>query len=133
MIYLPDTNACITLLRGKEPTLIARWQATKVSDMALSAVVVYELRYGAERAADPAKEHAKLDAFLSPFSPLPFDDSCSRWCARLRWMLERNGTPIGPHDLQIAATAMAHNLILITHNTREFGRIVRLQLEDWEI
>jgi tRNA(fMet)-specific endonuclease VapC len=32
----------------------------------------------------------------------------------------------------IAATAMAYDLVLITHNTREFSRIVGLQLEDWE-
>jgi tRNA(fMet)-specific endonuclease VapC len=74
MIFLPDTNACITLLRQKIPRLMARWQATKASDVVLCAIVVYELRYGAERSPDPVREHGKLDVFLGPFISLPFDD-----------------------------------------------------------
>ena len=46
--------------------------------------------------------------------------------------LECGGTPIGPIDLMIAAIAMAHDLVLITSNTREFGRVVGLEIEDWE-
>ena len=47
--------------------------------------------------------------------------------------LETRGIPIGPYDLQIAAIALANNLTLITHNTREFGRMGGLQVEDWEV
>jgi tRNA(fMet)-specific endonuclease VapC len=39
---------------------------------------------------------------------------------------------IGPNDLMIAATALANNLIVVTHNTAEFGRVSGLALEDWE-
>jgi tRNA(fMet)-specific endonuclease VapC len=42
------------------------------------------------------------------------------------------GTPIGPYDVQIAAIALVNNLILVTHNTGEFGRVNGLQIEDWE-
>jgi len=42
------------------------------------------------------------------------------------------GTPIGSNDLQIAAIALANNLILVTHNVREFSRVQGLQIEDWE-
>jgi predicted nucleic acid-binding protein len=76
MIYLPDTNTCISLLRQKQPHLIARWRSTKVTDITLCSIVVYELRHGAESSSDPAREHAKLDVFLAPFSSLPFDDAC---------------------------------------------------------
>jgi tRNA(fMet)-specific endonuclease VapC len=48
------------------------------------------------------------------------------------YLLDAQGTPIGPYDLQIAAIALAHNLTLVTHNTREFGRVSGLVLEDWE-
>jgi predicted nucleic acid-binding protein len=41
------------------------------------------------------------------------------------------GSPIGPNDLLIGSIAMAHRAILITHNTREFGRIAGLKTEDW--
>ena len=38
---------------------------------------------------------------------------------------------IGPYDMLIAAIAMAHNLIVVTHNTKHFGRIPGLKIEDW--
>lgn len=132
MIFLPDTNTCISLLRQKQPHLIARWQSTKVSDIVLCSVIVYELRHGAESSSDPRREHAKLDVFLAPFASLPFDDPCAVKCAEIRRTLERKGQSIGPHDLLIAAVALRHDLIVITHNTREFGRIPALRLEDWE-
>jgi len=43
MIYLPDTNTCISLLRQKQPRLITRWQSTKLADIVLCSIVVYEL------------------------------------------------------------------------------------------
>ena len=132
MIYLPDTNACISLLRQKQPQLIARWRSTKVADITLCSIVVYKLRHGAESSTDPPREHGKLDIFLAPFSSLAFDDPCAAKCAEIRRALERNGEVIGPHDLQIAAIALHHNLTLVTHNTREFGRIPSLRLDDWE-
>jgi tRNA(fMet)-specific endonuclease VapC len=132
MTYLPDTNACITLLRERNPRLITRWQSTKASEVVLCSVVVYELRHGAERSSDPVREHAKLDVFLTPFVSLPFDDSCARKCAQIRNQLERSGMVIGPHDLQIAAVAVDHGLTLVTHNTRDSSRIPGLKLEDWE-
>lgn len=133
MIYLPDTNACITLLRQHDSRLIARWQAVNVIDIVLCSVVVYELRYGAERSSDPARGHAKLDLFFSPFTSLPFDDQCAQRCAQIRADLERTGMIIGPYDLQIAAIALRHSLTVVTHNTREFSRISGLKLEDWEV
>ncbi len=132
MIFLPDTNACIGLLRQRQAKLIARWQSVKASDMALCSVVVYELRHGAERSSNPATEHAKIDAFLAPFTSLPFDDASARKCAEIRGELERAGTVIGPHDLQIAAVALQHGLTLVTHNSQEFSRIPGLRWEDWE-
>jgi len=54
--------------------------------------------------------------------PVPF---------RTRHDLEAKGTPIGPNDLIIAATARARNLTLITHNASEFKRVTGLTIEDW--
>lgn len=132
MIFLPDTNACITLLRKRNTLLRVRWQSAKAADVVLCSVVVYELRYGAERSSDPVREHARLDVFLSPFASLPFDDQSARLCAEIRSQLERDGRVFGPHDLQIAAIALQHGLTLVTHNTREFSRIAGLKLDDWE-
>lgn len=132
MIYLPDTNACITLLRQRDQRLIERWQSVRMTDIVLCAITVYELRYGAQRSSNPYSEHSKLDLFFSPFTSLPFDDHCAKRCAELRAELEANGKVIGPHDLQIAAIALQHGLTLVTHNSREFSRIIGLKLEDWE-
>ena len=51
----------------------------------------------------------------------------------IRSQLSKLGTPIGAYDFQIASIALANNLILVTHNTREFQRVENLQLEDWEV
>lgn len=133
MIFLPDTNACITLLRQRDQRLIARWKSVKATDIVLCSITVYELRYGAQRSLDPTREHAKLDLFLSPFTSLPFDDQCARRCAEVRAELEAAGSIIGPHDLQIAAIALQHGLTLVTHNLREFSRVAGLKLDDWEV
>lgn len=50
----------------------------------------------------------------------------------IRAELSRLGQPIGPNDLLIASTAVAHDLVLVSHNTDEFSRVVGLRLEDWE-
>jgi tRNA(fMet)-specific endonuclease VapC len=132
MIFLPDTNACITLLRQRDDRLIARWKSIQATDIVLCSIIVYELRYGAQRSLDASREHSKLDLFLSPFTSLPFDDQCAQRCAEVRAELESAGRVIGPHDLQIAAVALQHQLTLVTHNTREFNRIPGLKLDDWE-
>src|SRR4051812_14925809 len=129
---LPDTNACITLLRGKCEPLIARWRATPVTEILLCSIVIYELRYGAERSLNPYEEHSKLDAFQAPYASIAFDAHCARTCGELRRDLERAGVVIGPYDLQIAAIALQHDLTLITHNTGEFSRVPGLKVEDWE-
>jgi tRNA(fMet)-specific endonuclease VapC len=59
MIYLPDTNACIALLRVRNPKVIAHWQAVRPSEIILCSIVLYELRHGAQRSPDPAREHAR--------------------------------------------------------------------------
>ncbi len=64
---------------------------------------------------------------------MSFDDQFAIIFGGIRAQLAANGTTIGAYDLQIAAIALANNLILVTHNTKEFSRIPQLQLEDWEI
>ena len=132
MIYLPDTNVCIALLRGRTPQLSARWQSVRPDDIAICAVVAYELRYGAECSADPQGENSKLDKFLAPYVCLPFDELCANRCGQLRRQLELASQVIGPNDLQIASIALHNDLTLVTHNAREFGRIDGLKTEDWE-
>jgi tRNA(fMet)-specific endonuclease VapC len=73
-----------------------------------------------------------LRRFFAPFVSLPFDDRCAEEAGLIRLDLERSGRPVGPNDLLIAATARAYDLVVVTHNTREFGRVSGLRIEDWE-
>jgi tRNA(fMet)-specific endonuclease VapC len=82
--YLLDTNVCITYMRGKGALLLKRFGQQQPADIALCAIVVAELRYGAEASADPPKEHAKVDAFVTPYTSLPFDDVAARLFGEIR-------------------------------------------------
>ena len=69
--------------------------------------------------------------FLVPFSVLAFDDSAARVYGRIRAALERQGPPIGPMDMLIAAHALSEDLVLVTKNEREFRRVPGLSVENW--
>ena len=69
---------------------------------------------------------------MDRFASLPFDDSAATSYAEIRADLEKRGLPIGPNDLQIATIAVANQLVLVTHNVQEFGRVNGLKIEDWE-
>ncbi len=98
--------------------------------IALPAVVVYELNYGLRR----VQRQVQLEAFarlVQAVDVLDFDVLSADHAARIRVQLEADGTPIGAHDLLIAATARRHGCTLVTHNTREFARVPQLLLADW--
>ena len=63
---------------------------------------------------------------------MPFDDQAVEYYGKIRATLAAIGQPIGPNDLLIAAIALANQVILVTHNTREFGRVEGLIIEDWQ-
>ncbi|WP_407676150.1 PIN domain-containing protein [Planktothrix mougeotii] len=67
------------------------------------------------------------------FNSLSLNKKSAKIAGEIRAQLAALGTPIGPYDVQIAAIALAKNLILVTHNTRELGRVPNWQLEDWEL
>jgi tRNA(fMet)-specific endonuclease VapC len=132
MTYLLDTNTCIRYLNGRAPNVLQRLQALPPADIRVCAIVKAEMYYGAMKSIDPAYTLAQQRMFLDAFGSLPFDDAAAEAYGRLRAELARRGTPIGPNDLMIAAIALAHDLILVTHNTPEFSRVLGLRLEDWE-
>ena len=127
-----DTNTVSYFFRG-DPLVTARIAALSPSDLAIPAIVAYELRFGLERMPAESREPRlkALDAFLRPLALLPFDAAAATVAAKLRAKLEAEGTPIGPHDLLIAATALAHGATFVTRNVGEFGRVEGLQLENW--
>lgn len=132
MRYLLDTNVCIVYLKGKSLSLKRRLESTPISEIAVCAIVKAELCFGAMRSANPDRNFALQQAFLAQFTSLPFDDFAATAFGVMRSQLDAQGTPIGAYDLQIAAIALANDLILVTHNVREFARVEGLRFEDWE-
>jgi tRNA(fMet)-specific endonuclease VapC len=132
VIYLLDTNACIQYFVRRSSPIIARMAAMPRQDLCLCDVVKAELYYGACKSSRRSENLALFEAFFNEFISLPFDGKAEKIYGEVRADLERKGTPIGSYDLQIAAISLAHNLILVTHNTREFSRVEGLQWEDWE-
>jgi len=133
MIYLLDTNACIHHLKFPNSAITRKLSTLQRSHIAVSAVTKAELFYGAMRSNNPTQTLRQQQEFLSLFASLPFEDQAGLIHGRIRAQLEGQGTPIGPYDSQIAAIALAYDLTLVTHNTREFSRVEGLKLEDWEL
>ena len=132
-MYLLDTNVCVQYLRGKHLLVRQRLAAKAAVEIAICSVVLAELYLGALRSDRPTTNRAKIDTFVQPYACLPFDAAAAEIHAGIRHHLERAGAPIGPHDLQIAAIALAHGVSLVTHNTAEFSRVPALAIDDWEI
>ena len=127
-----DSNTISDYFRG-DPLVVPRLQAVPPADLGVPAIVEYELRYGLQRlprdAAAPRLE--ALAQLLRPMHILPFDSACAAQAAGIRVALEAAGTPIGPHDTLIAATALRHQATLVTRNVRAFSRVAGLQWLNW--
>jgi tRNA(fMet)-specific endonuclease VapC len=91
-----------------------------------------ELLFGARNSGSVTENLALLARFFAPLASLPFDDACAEHYGAIRADLTRAGSPIGPNDLLIAATARAHNATLVTHNVRALSRVTGLRIADWE-
>jgi len=133
LTHLLDTNTCVEYLRkGGGSSVATRLVSAPVGSVVICSVVVAELIYGGYRSAQASKTLSRVRTFCSQFASLPFTDAAAEEYGRLRAHLAALGTPIGPNDLMIAATALAARLILVTHNTTEFSRVPGLTIEDWQ-
>ncbi len=128
--YLLDANAIIVLLNDTTSNAARRVRREQPNDVAIPAIVAHELFYGAFKSRRAAQNVALIDALQ--FVVLEFDKEDARQAGAIRALLASKGTPIGPYDVLIAGQAVARNLILVTHNTQEFGRVPGLRFEDWQ-
>lgn len=131
MRYLLDTNICIYALKNRPPEVLDRLRSVSRSAVAVSVITVLELRNGAEKSQSSEASHKRLDLFLAPMTVLPFEHQDALTGARIRASLQRVGQPIGDFDTLIAAQALTRDLVLVTHNLREFQRVSNLQVESW--
>lgn len=100
----------------------------------LSVVTASELLHGVHRATLPdvrARRSAFVEGILERFPLLSVDLACARAHAQLWAELRQVGARVGPHDLWLAATCVAHGLTMVTGNIREFARVPGLNLEVW--
>ena len=130
--YLLDSNACIAWMKNNQPIVKRILQAGE-GCVWICAPVKAELWFGACNSQRIENNQALLLRFFADVPSLPFDDRAAQACGEIRAQLKRLGMPIGPYDLQIAAIARVHGLTLVTHNTREFCRVPKLVVEDWQM
>ena len=129
-MYVLDTNILIYFFKGAG-RVSERLLEVAPKEIGIPAVVLYELEYGIARSTHPKKRQQQLGELCSLVQVLPFGSLEAKLAAAVRVKLERRGTPIGPHDLLVAATALSNNAVLVTNNTKEFSRISKLQLRNW--
>jgi tRNA(fMet)-specific endonuclease VapC len=129
-MYVLDTNTLIYFFKG-EGAVAGHLLSVPPREVGLPSIVLYELEVGISKSTSPEKRRTQLKEFTSAIQILPFGIEEAGQAALIRVALETRGVPIGPYDVLIAAVAINHNDILVTHNTKEFSRIQGLQLEDW--
>ncbi len=131
MIYMLDTNMCIYIIKQRPLKVLETLKKLDTRDVCVSAVTLAELAYGVAKSQQKGKNSIALTSFLAPLEILPFSDKAAVKSGEIRATLEKEGQVIGPYDLLIAAHALSENLILVTNNTGEFGRIPGLALQNW--
>jgi tRNA(fMet)-specific endonuclease VapC len=134
--YLLDANICIALINGTSDKVRARFaQATRCNaTLAISTIVVHQLWHRSAKNELATRYSRALTAFLnSGIEVLDYTEQDAQAAGEIRAELESKGQRIGEYDTLIAGQAYARNLILVTANTREFGRVKGLVVEDWTV
>ena len=123
MRYLLDTNVCVVYLNGRSELVRDQLLSTSTEDMAVCSRNCFMGRF---HSSNPTRTLERQQSFLARSVSRLFEDEAALLAGQIRAKLASSGTP-GSYDLQIAAIALANNLILAAHNTREFRRIKELQ------
>lgn len=131
MAYLLDTNAVIALMKN-HAGIVERVREVGRSSLLICAPVEAELWFGVCKSLRVEENRHRLQVLLAWLPSLPFAGEAVRQFGEIRALLARQGTPIGPYDLQVAAIALAHGLTLVTDNVAEFSRVPGLTIENWQ-
>jgi tRNA(fMet)-specific endonuclease VapC len=128
-----DTNVAIAALNSRPPQVVERLaEALMRGPVALPAVSLHELWYGAAKSARVAENVMRIETFLSAeIVVLPFDAEDAREAGFIRAHLKPLGIPIGNYDVLIAAQALRRGLTLVTANVAEFDRVPGLIVVNW--
>jgi tRNA(fMet)-specific endonuclease VapC len=127
--YLLDTNICIYLIKSQPTSVMERFARCMVGDVVMSAITHAELQYGALASSQPAVARRAIASLIEDIPVVPFDADCGHAYAGVRAATKR---ATQDHlDKLIAAQALAHDLTLVTNNTRDFKRYPGLRIENW--
>jgi len=130
-IFMLDTDIASYIMKRSDDAVLRRLRTVAVSDVCISAIAKAELEYGVEVSPRRQRDQQALDAFLRHVAVLDFPGEAAAEYGRIRAGLKARGTMIGANDLLIAAHARCLGLTLVTNNTREFGRVQGLKMENW--
>ena len=125
-----DTNIVIYTINNR-PEKVREAFKRHSGQMAISAVTLGELIYGAEKSSQPERNLRDIEGMAARLEVLSFDDLAATHFGQVRAELAKSGKPIGPYDQMIAGHARSQGLILVTNNTSEFKRVSGLRLENW--
>jgi len=131
MKYFLDTNIIIYAIKGKYPQIIQHFVKVSYHSIVIPSIVIAEIEYGTKKSTNYKKMIDKYNEFINVFEEVNFDNKAAKIYGEIRYELEKKGNVIGPNDLIIASTVIANDGVLVTHNTKEFGRIKNLRIEDW--
>jgi tRNA(fMet)-specific endonuclease VapC len=131
MKWMLDTDTCIAIIKGKPASVLKKLRGKSVGQVGISSITLGELAFGAAKSGRRDEAQAALAEFLLALEIASFDSDSAASYGQLRASLEKRGTPVGPLDTLIGAHAVALDVILVTHNSREFSRIDTLRFEDW--
>jgi tRNA(fMet)-specific endonuclease VapC len=131
LAYLLDTDVVSSVLRPSPDTaVLRRFATTPQTEIFTSAITVAELVYGTARKRLSDLER-RIETLLATLPVVSFDELAGYRYGQLRADMDRSGESLAIPDLQIAATALAHDLILVTGNERHFRRVPGLTVENW--
>lgn len=131
MKYMLDTNICIFAIRNSNDNVLKKFHEHLDNELYISSITLAELMYGVEKSRKPEQNRNALLQFLTLIDIKEFSEKAAIEYGKIRAFLENQGTPIGPLDTLIAAHAVSENMILVTHNTKEFLRVPDLTVENW--
>jgi tRNA(fMet)-specific endonuclease VapC len=129
--YMLDTDISSYIMKRSDAGVLRKLQTVAVSDVCVSAITKAELMYGVEVSSRRQQDQVALDAYLRHVAVLDFPGEAAVDYGQIRGDLKARGAMIGGNDLLIAAHARCLGITLVTNNTREFGRVLGLKMENW--
>jgi tRNA(fMet)-specific endonuclease VapC len=129
--YLLDTNICLYIAKHNPPAVRENFARHAANELAMSVITLGELRFGAEKSQWRERAMATIQQLEGLIPPRALPEAAGEHYGQIRAVLQKGGLIIGNNDLWLAAHARAEGWILVTNNTREFSRVLGLQLENW--